>query len=704
MTTRSKNKIKSLNSNIGKLQNVGKIYIERLNKLGIKNIQDLINHFPFRYEDLSIAKPIIEATPGEKGTFKGTIKDINNRRSKKGKYISELVIQDDSSSLKLIFFNQFYLNRILKKGLVIVVAGKVDYNPYFGRHIANPAFDLTSNDNSLHLGRIVPIYPETKGITSRWLRTKIKSLFPLINQIADYIPDIIKDELDLLSLDEAIRQVHFPEYKESLAEAIKRLSFDELFLISLRNQLERKKFKTKKAPAIFFHEKKTKEFVDFLPFKLTSAQKKAAWEILLDIDSKKRQEKEIQPMNRLLNGDVGSGKTVVAAIASFQVCLNKKQVAIMAPTEVLAYQHFNSFCSHFKNQKIKIELITNSYHLANFKLKKTKKISSDIVIGTHSLIQKTVSFKNLALAIIDEQHRFGVKQRAALLNKNLKNMFPHLLSMTATPIPRSLALSLYGDLDISLLDELPSGRQQTKTHLISPQKKARLYEFVRSEIKKGRQAFFICPLIEKKIKNYQDKFDFDNRKAAMEEKKKLSEKIFPEYRVGLLHGKVKAEKKEKIMDDFRKNKINILVSTSVVEVGVDVPNATVIVVEGAERFGLSQLHQFRGRVGRGNFQSYCFLSAQTWGEKTKERLEIMKSTNDGFKIAEADLNLRGPGEIYGVKQHGVLNLRFASLNDIKKIKEAKKEAEKIIALDPTLKKWPKLKKKLSSLEKEIHLE
>ena len=407
-------------------------------------------------------------------------------------------------------------------------------------------------------------------------------------------------------------------------------------------------------------------------------------------------------MNRLLQGDVGSGKTIIAAIAAFLVYLNGKQTAIMSPTETLAIQHYQNFLNFFKNYNIKIKLLTSSHNLKN----KNKPINSDIIIGTHALIQKNISFKNLALAVIDEQHRFGVKQRSEIKKKDKNKIYPHLLSMTATPIPRTLSLALYGDLDISTLDELPQGRQKIKTSLIPPSLRAKAYDFIRREIKKGRQIFVICPLIEKK-KNDENRdltFDFDNRKAAIEEYKKLKNSIFPDLKIGLLHGRMKSKDKEKIMIKFKNNNLDILVSTSVVEVGVDIPNASVMMIEGAERFGLSQLHQFRGRVGRSKHQSFCLLFSDSWGEKTRTRLKIMAETNDGFKIAEADLKLRGPGEVYGERQHGAANLRFASLFDLKIIKSSQEEAKKIILKDPNLTSYPLLLKKLKKFEKETHLE
>lgn len=703
-----KNYLLRLNTRVDQLYSVGQISSLKLNRLGIRTIKDLLLHFPSRYEDLSLTKPIIEARPGESVTLKGKLASISTRRSKNKKMlITEGIISDDTSTLKVIFFNQPYLNRVLRVGDNLVLAGKIDFKPYFGKYLANPVFEKSSNPLSPHLNRIVPIYPETKGISSKWLRSKIKPLLKFSHQFRDPLPLNIKDSLDLTDLDEAIRQIHFPDLEQSLKAAIRRLAFDELFIIALKTEILRNRFRSLNAPKIHFPKNRVLKFVKSLPYQLTNAQRRSAWEIIKDIDKH-------QPMNRLLNGDVGSGKTIVAAIASFCVHLNDKQTAILAPTEVLALQHYHNFVDLFKNYDIKIELLTGSYHLANKDAKTTEQknknttfLESDIVIGTHALIQEGIKFKNLSLAIIDEQHRFGVKQRAQIKKKNLKSQTPHLLSMTATPIPRTLSLALYGDLDISILDEYPSNRGEIKTYLIPPSKRAKAYNFIKKEVIKGRQVFVICPLIEKKEKQENklaSTFDFDNRKAATEEYEKLKNSIFPELKIGLLHGRMKSADKEKIMIQFKEKMLDILVSTSVVEVGVDIPNATVMMIEGAERFGLSQLHQFRGRVGRGKFKSYCFLFTGSAYEKTKARLDVIVSTSDGFKIAEADLKLRGPGEIYGQRQHGIADLRFASLFDYELIKKAKAEAQNLIASDPSLETHPLIQKKLEQFEKETHLE
>jgi len=495
-------------------------------------------------------------------------------------------------------------------------------------------------------------------------------------------------------------QIHFPDNKFKLESAKRRLKFDELFLVQIRNTLVKINLLRTKAPKINFYEEETKDFVNSLPFQLTDAQRKAAWEILQDLEKN-------HPMNRLLEGDVGSGKTVVAAIAILNVILNGKQAILMVPTEILAGQHYKSFCKLFDKLDIKIGLVTRSLKLMNHESRimnhenendklKTKFIinNSQLIIGTHALIQEGMEFDNLGLAIVDEQHRFGVSQRSALTTR--KSASCHFLSMTATPIPRTMSLIFYGDLDLSIIDEMPVGRKKIFTKIVSHEKRHLAYDFVKQEIKKGRQVFIICPLI--------DPSDKSGVKSVKDEYEVLQKEIFPELSIGVLHGKMKSVEKEEVMRNFLENKINILVSTSVIEVGIDVPNATIMIIEGAERFGLAQLHQFRGRVGRSGNQSFCLLFSGGEGSETMERLEALVNCNDGFALAEKDLTLRGPGEVWGTRQSGMLELKIASLLDFKIAKEAKEAAEEIIKKDPELLDFPDIKEKLSEFEREVHLE
>jgi ATP-dependent DNA helicase RecG len=513
----------------------------------------------------------------------------------------------------------------------------------------------------------------------------------------------------MISLAEALRKIHFPKDKTEIEDAQKRLAFDELFLLQLQAQNIRQRLKAKTAISINFLEKETKKFVDSLPFKLTDAQRKAAWEILRDIA-------RAQPMSRILEGDVGSGKTIVAGIALFNTAMNKRQAVLMAPTEILAIQHYETLIKLFSATPLKIALITANKKISNEIIpekaksgnKKSKTPSlpdliknSSILVGTHALIQDKINFTDLSLVIVDEQHRFGVKQRQKLTaisanSLNHKDIIPHFLSMTATPIPRSLALAMFGEVDISLINQMPQGRKPILTRVVDEQNRFKAYEFLREKIKDGRQAFVICPLIDP-----SDKLGI---KSVTEEYARLNRDVFPEFTIGLLHGKLKSAEKEKIMEDFKKNKIKILVSTSIVEVGVDIPNASIMMIEGADRFGLAQLHQFRGRVGRGEHQSFCFLFAESNSPKTKERLKALEKYSDGFALSKIDLKFRGPGEIYGTAQSGFPELKIASLFDYALMKKALDWAKKIIENDPKLERYPLIKNKLDTLGDNTHLE
>ncbi len=509
------------------------------------------------------------------------------------------------------------------------------------------------------------------------------------------MPKEVSERQKLYDVKTALNEIHFPSSLEKAEEARKKFAFEELFLLQLRALSERKKIQRQKAVSVKFNQELIKNFVSSLPFELTNAQRLALWEILKDLEKP-------YPMNRLLNGDVGSGKTVVAAAAAVEMAKAGFQTAAMAPTEVLANQHFQTFSKILKDTGVKIGLLTSSGT-------KGEGISADIVIGTHSLIQEGIKFTNLALVVIDEQHRFGVEQRAALL-KNNNNFAPHLLSMTATPIPRTLALTIYGDLDISILNEMPKGRQTIETQLIPPEKRKEFYQFIRNQVKEGRQIFVICPRIEtpeeKKdiqkigqlsIKDYL-KYEV---KAVKAEYKKLSEEVFKDLKVAMLHGKMKSKEKEEIMAKFKNKDFDILVATSVIEVGVDVPNATIMMIEGAERFGLAQLHQFRGRVGRGEHKSYCLLFTESPLVASTRRLDALLKTNDGFKLAEMDLKIRGPGEFIGTKQSGIPDLAMASLADMNLIKQARAEAKLILK---NLNNYPFVFQKLSEFSRQVHFE
>jgi ATP-dependent DNA helicase RecG len=675
---------------IENLLRVGKITSKKLQNLGLRTAKDLLFYFPFRYEDWSKILPISQLTYGSVGTCRGRVELIKNTRSfHKRKNITEALVSDGSGSIKVVWFNQPFLTRVLKVGDEIFLSGKVDFDRY-GIHLTSPSYEKAGErSEAIHTARIVPVYRTAESLTNKQIRSLVKLVAPLAARIHDWLPGGIKKEFKLIDLNQALKQIHFPESVISVKAARHRLKFNELFLIQLRNLSLKVNLQKSIAPKIIFNEEKTKNFTAALPFKLTNGQRQAAWEILQDMGAGK-------PMNRLLEGDVGSGKTIVAAIAILNVFLNGYRTILMAPTEILAKQHFNTFCKLFDN--LKIGLVTRSEKTSNFEIEKDKDTkfiinNADLVIGTHALIQDGVEINKLGFAIVDEQHRFGVKQRQTL--KGDKES-PHFLSMTATPIPRTMSLVFYGDLDISVIKKLPPGRKRILTKVIPKEKRGAAYEFIRKEIKSGRQAFVICPLI--------DQSDKLGVKSAKEEYKRLSQEIFPELKIGLLHGKMRSEDKEKTMKEFLENKINILVSTSVVEVGVDAPNATIMIIEGAERFGLAQLHQFRGRVGRSNFQSYCFLFSDSDNEESAKRLFVMTTCSDGFALAEKDLEFRGPGEVWGVRQSGMPNLRIASLADYAIIKEAKAAAENLIKKDPELVKYPDLKAMIGNLEREVHLE
>jgi ATP-dependent DNA helicase RecG len=711
----------NFNTPITSISRIGKSVSKQLAKLGVHTALDLLFYFPYRYDDFSRIIRISDINwQTKEATVKGKIELIENTRSKvKRKLLTEALIFDGTGRIKAIWFNQPYLVKVLKSGETIYLSGRVD-SDFFGVQFVNPSYEkIKVGQTTTHTARIVPVYSVTSNLTSKQVRYLVKLILPLAEKVNDWLPEEIRKELKFCDLKTALQQIHFPANRVDLEKARHRLKFDELFLIQLQTKFLRKELQKYKAPKIKFLEKETKDFVANLPFRLTDAQRKAGWQILKDLEKS-------SPMNRLLEGDVGSGKTVVAALAILNVAHNGYQTVLMAPTEILAKQHYDTFCKLFSRFNIKIGLVTRSiktmnYELRNVSERKKQEIiinDSDLIIGTHALLEEKIRFKNLALAIVDEQHRFGVEQRAALLERtdadcvqpssqksvsspckfvsSSQKSSCHFLSMTATPIPRTLALAFYGDLDLSIIDQMPVGRKKVITRVIAPQNRMEAYNFVRNEIKNGRQAFVICPLI--------DPSDKLGVKAATTEYKKLSQEIFPDLKIGLLHGRMKAKEKEKIMQDFLENKINVLVSTSVVEVGVNVPNATIMLIEGAERFGLAQLHQFRGRVGRSDFQSYCFLFFDNESSEILKRLYTFVKCSNGFELAEKDLEFRGPGEIYGTRQHGIPNLKIAELTDYQIIKEAAEQAENIMAHDPDLIHFPLLKAKLEEFQKKVHLE
>jgi len=698
-----------LSTSVEKIPRVGPKYREKLKKLGIQTIRDLLWHFPHRYEDFSNIVPIAEAKIGEGICVQGKIIGIKNSRTwKKRMILTSALVKDNTSAIKVVWFNQPYLTTVLRLGNFVCLAGKIASGPE-GLYLSSPAYEKISGlekegPGLIHTGRLVPVYPETEGLSSRWLRYISRPLLVKFRkEIKDPLPPKIIKQYKLLPVDKALWQIHFPDSKKLAKKAAKRFAFEELFILSLAVLRERMKLAREKAISIPLDLKIIKKFVNSLPFQLTNAQRKSAWQILKDLERSR-------PMNRLLEGDVGSGKTVVAVIAALNVSKTGYQTAFMAPTEILAYQHSQKISKLLNNFKVKIGLLTGKESKLNKRkisrrklLEKLKEGKVDILIGTHALIQDKVKFGKLALVILDEQHRFGVKQRAKLCQQ--PKLIPHLLSMTATPIPRTLALTVYGDLDLSLIDEMPKGRKKIITKVISPPQREKAYNFIRKEVKSGRQIFVICPRIEATSEEEKEKASiWAEVKAVKKEYKKLSKDIFPDLNIAMLHGRMKAVEKEKVMGEFKSGSMDILVSTSVVEVGIDVPNATVMMIEGAERFGLAQLHQFRGRVGRGEKQSYCFLFTDSPAKKTRLRLQALISSEDGFALAEKDLEIRGPGELSGSRQWGIPDLSMASLKDITLVEKTRNAAKKMLMEDPNLKKYPPLKERLGEFQKRIHLE
>ena len=640
----------------------------RLARLGITTIRDLLLFFPRRYEDFSTITPIAFVRPGVKTTVRGRIYDIGAHQTKyKRMALTEAILGDDSGRLRVVWFNQPWLARSLHKGDEIFVAGEADLNG--GLVMKNPDHEKVSL-RPQNVARLVPIYRETEGLTSKWLRPKVQSVLPLADQLDEFLPAELLPRRSFMARDEAVRQVHYPASAAQLDRAKERLAFEEMFVLQVAAQMAKRARKARSAPVVPFDEPTARGFVTALPFKLTNAQRVAAWQILQDLARP-------MPMNRLLEGDVGSGKTVVAAMAMHHAAHAGFQSVLLAPTEILARQHADVIQSILGPFQIDVGLLVGSTPAAARRpmLASLAEGQLPVLVGTHALIEEGVQFKDLALSVVDEQHRFGVGQRLAVRQKTERT--PHFLSMTATPIPRTLGLTLFGDLDISILDEMPPGRRPVKTGLVPPEKRADAYTFIRKQVEAGRQVFVICPLIQE-----SDKLGV---RSATQELEKLQRDVFPELasRIALLHGRLKSAEKESVMAAFKRGDVAILVSTSVVEVGIDIPNATVMMIEGADRFGLAQLHQFRGRVGRGSEESWCLLFTDAEDPQSLKRLQAVVTNKSGFDLAEIDLNLRGWGDLAGYRQHGK-DFKMANLLDVALISDAQSEAVRLLERDPTL--------------------
>lgn len=685
----------SLDGKLGNLPEIGPRKADYLAKLGLYTVRDLLFYYPRDYIDYSRQVNICDLIAGETVTLVGKIKRCNCFTSPKNNKLSilEILLIDGPDKIKL---NRFFagirysypsfqegLKRKYPVGAIVAASGLVKENK-FGLTLEEPQLEVLANPEdeieSINIGRVVPIYPLTEGVPADLVRQAIVAALPAATQLKDPLPDGLRNQYGLIALADAIGNIHFPTDSTAKDAARRRLVFDEFFYLQLgflkRRQLLRQ-IQTNAVLAPTGH--LIEEFYKVLPFKLTNAQQRVINDILNDLQTP-------EPMNRLVQGDVGSGKTVVGVIAILAAIQSGYQAALMAPTEVLAEQHYRKLVSWFNLLHLPVELLTGSTKIA-----KRREIHAQLetgelplLVGTHALIQDPVNFRSLGLVVIDEQHRFGVHQRAKLQQKGGQ---PHVLTMTATPIPRTLALTLHGDLDVSQIDELPPGRQAINTVALSGKERTQAYDLIRREIAQGRQAYIVLPLIEE-----SEKLDL---KSAVEEHQRLSEAIFPDFQVGLLHGRMTSAEKDEVINLFRDNQTQILVSTTVIEVGVDVPNATVMMIENAERFGLSQLHQLRGRVGRGAEKSYCLLMSNSTTSDARQRLSVLEQSQDGFFISEMDLRFRGPGEVLGTRQSGIPDFALASLVEDREVLEiARNAADKIILQDESLKEWPLLQAEL----------
>jgi ATP-dependent DNA helicase RecG len=676
----------NLEAPVTAIKGISEVISKKFARLGVNTVRDLLYYFPHRHIDYSQRAYINNLAIGQENTvianvWEARVVQLGTRRS------AEATVGDETGNIRIVWFNQPYLARSLKTGSRIVVSGKVTVfggMPVF----ESPEWEPYEDKELVHTGRLVPVYPLTEGLSQRQVRRLIKpSLDQWADQLEEFLPLTLRDKFKLLELPEAIRQAHYPLDETKKNAARRRLAFDELFLLQL-GVLDKKRRWQEDQPGMPLRTDcpELNVFLNSLPYRLTEAQNKSLSDILTDLS-------QPRPMSRLLQGEVGSGKTVVATAALILTVVNGCQGALMAPTEILAAQHFNTIrqvlsrvsqeegegyifrYSGFLKQPLTVALLMGEVKQSQ-KRKVQESIAAgeiNIVIGTHALIQKGIEFKKLGLVVVDEQHRFGVEQRSALRQKGTN---PHVLAMTATPIPRTLALTLYGDLDLSVINELPPGRQIIKTKWLRPEQREAAYNFLRRQVKEGRQAFIICPLVEES--------DSIQAKAAVAEYEQLSQAVFPDLKLGLLHGRLSSAEKEEVMRKFGADEVDILVSTPVVEVGIDVPNATVMLIESADRFGLSQLHQFRGRIGRGKDQSYCMLLAEKPSETGLERLSLIERTNNGFLLAEEDLKLRGPGEFFGTRQSGLPDLKMARLSDVALLELARNEAIKLFKEDPNL--------------------
>ncbi|MFA7309128.1 MAG: ATP-dependent DNA helicase RecG [Patescibacteria group bacterium] len=695
----------TLQSSIRDLPGVGEKTFEKISHLGLATVYDLLYYFPYRWEDFSRVEPIGKLQSNQTVTVIGLVAAVSKRRLRGRKVLVEIALRDDTGVVRLIWFNQGYRAGAYSEGDKLVVRGKVSISPR-GFQMMHPMCEKIASDLDIHNGDIVPIYSVTQGVNTTLLSKLVKGVISKANDIQDDLPEVVRKEEGLAPLSRAIRDIHVPKDLVSLEDAKVRLAFDEMLMIHLRLLLNKKNNQEKQAPHISFDLAVMKHFLSHLPYELTPDQKKVTWQIMQDIGS-------TTPMNRLVEGDVGSGKTVVVASVMAMVSHSGYQTALMVPTEILARQHFKNIVAMFGESDLSIGLCVGKECLVwdnkngvtqSSRKEFVAKLGSGeigIVTGTHTLFSDDVVYSKLGLVCVDEQHRFGVNQRLRLKEKT-KNMgeeySPHFLSLTATPIPRTLALSLYGDLDISMIKSRPASRKTIISIFITQTKRKDAYKLVSGQIDSGSQVFVVCPLVQE-IEGESEAID--ERKAVLSEVQKLTQ-LFPDYEVCAIHGKMKKEEQESVMQEFRDGKTKILVASSVIEVGIDIPNATVIMIENAERFGLSQLHQLRGRVGRGEKQSYCLVSSGTTDPDANERLEMFVKISDGFELAEYDLQNRGPGEFWGYEQSGFAKLKIAKLSDHELIIRTRSAAKK--TLDIGLAKFPGLVQRLEYYQGTEHFE
>jgi len=655
------------------IKGVGPQRLKLLKRLGISTIRDCLWYFPRRYEDRSNIMPISQLKPDEYHTVKASVVSSSIFRTKSGMSIFQLTVTDGTGKLYCLWFHQPYMKKYFKDNDTVILYGKVQKSNKL--QIIHPEYEIVGADEKeeeiIHTGRIVPIYPLVSGINQRALRVLMKHCVDQYSiNINDYLPTNIRARHKLLDLRSAIKNIHFPVNERQRDGSRRRIIFDEFFILQLALAIRR--YRVKFAPTGKAHKTEGEfqdEFFKILPFKLTASQSKAIDDIKRDISSQR-------PMHRLIQGEVGSGKTAVSAYALLLTVANNHQGAIMVPTEILARQHYLTLTNLFSSLGIRVVLLINGLPKQEKEeaLKFIESGEADIVVGTHALIQKGIIFKDLGLIVIDEQHKFGVEQRALLKSKTQN---PHILIMTATPIPRTMAMTLYGDMDISVMDELPQGKRDVETFWVDRSNLDYVYNFVKEQLKLKRQAYIVYPVIDESTALKSE--------GAEKMYEKLKQEVFKEFKVELMHGRLSDEVNRNIMKEFKKGKVDVLVSTTIIEVGIDVANAAVMVIESAERFGLSQLHQLRGRIGRGNFKSYCILVSDANTEQARQRLEVISNTDDGFRIAEEDLNIRGPGELFGKRQHGLPALQLGNLvSDVDILEQARKEAFELIGLDPSL--------------------